>query len=340
MNTQMNTQRPSRPTVLLFPALLLSLLLIPGVLRAAPASGPAATAAGQATAANQPTFPTPEAALQALVAASQASDHETLLKLFGPEGDKLFSGDRVQDDAHLERFAAGLEHSAQLQKDDDGKYTVLVGENHWPFPIPIVSREGNWMFDTNAGIEEILNRRIGQNELAAIATSRAYVVAQWEYYTESGADTNGLAVYARKFISSPGHHDGLYWETAEDEKPSPLGELVAAARAEGYGPQNRAKQPAGQPRQRNPYHGYFFKILTSQGPSAPGGKFSYIINGNMIAGYALVAYPSKWGNSGVMTFIVSQQGRVYQKNLGPATDKIAAAMTEYNPDPTWQLVEP
>jgi hypothetical protein len=208
--------------------------------------------------------------------------------------------------------------------------------------VPLRPRlSDRWLFNTQAGLEEILNRRIGQDELSAIATCRAYALAQWEYYTESGSDTEGLAVYAQKFYSTPGHHDGLYWETAEGEKPSPLGELVAEARAEGYGPHNRtARSASSQPHKPHPFHGYIFKILTAQGPSAPGGKFSYIINGNMIAGYALVAYPSKWGNSGVMTFIINQQGRVYQKNLGPDTAKIAAAMTEYNPDPAWQLVEP
>lgn len=277
--------------------------------------------------------------MQALVTAAKTGDPRVVSNLFGPDGKQLLSGDRVQDQDQLQRFAANIEASAQLQKEGAG-YTILVGENRWPFPIPIVSSGDRWLFDTKAGLEEILNRRIGQDELAAIATCRAYAVAQWEYYTESGGDTQGLAVYAQKFISSPGHHDGLYWETAEGEKPSPLGVLVADARAQGYGPQNRSARPSGQPRRPRPFHGYVFKILSAQGPSAPGGKFSYIINGNMIAGYALVAYPDKWGNSGVMTFIINQQGRVYQKNVGPGTDKIAAAMTEYNPDPTWHLVPP
>ena len=259
--------------------------------------------------------------------------------IFGPDADQLVSGDRVEDNRNLERFAAGLRESAELQKNASGDYTVLVGEKHWPFPIPIVEQGGRWRFDTKAGLNEILNRRIGENELSAIATCRAYVVAQWEYYTQSGGEHDGLAVYAQRFMSTPGHHDGLYWPTAADENPSPFGDLVSAAREEGYGPQNRAAN-AGKPKQRNPYHGYFFRILKRQGASAPGGEFDYVINGNMIAGYALIAYPAKWGNSGVMTFIVNQQGRVYQKNLGPDTAKIAGAMTEYNPDPTWQLVQP
>lgn len=292
----------------------------------------------QASPSPQPTFSTPHAALLALVNAVKTENPRTVSALFGPDGKHLLSGDRVQDEAQLKRFASNIDASAVLQKEGAG-YTILVGQNHWPFPIPLAERNGRWQFDTQAGLQEILDRRVGQDELAAIATCRAYAVAQWEFYTDSGADTQGLAVYARKFFSSPGHHDGLYWETAEGETPSPLGSLVADARAEGYGPRNRPVRADGAPRRPRPFHGYYFKILTAQGPSAPGGKFSYIINGNMIAGFALVAYPAKWGDSGVMTFIISQQGRVYQKNLGADTAKIASAMTEYNPDPTWQLVE-
>ena len=292
---------------------------------------------------SQPTFATPEGAMHALVDAAKTGRPRAVTKLFGTDGKQLLSGDRVQDRNDLKRFSANLQATAALQKSG-AEYTILVGEGHWPFPFPIVSRGGQWLFDTQSGLQEILNRRIGENELSAIAVCRAYAVAQWEYYTESGGETQGLAVYAQRFFSTPGHHDGLYWETAAGEKPSPLGALVADAREEGYGqPRNRtAKSSAGngQPRKPRPFHGYIFKILTAQGASAPGGKFSYIINGNMIAGYALVAYPAKWGNSGVMTFIINQQGRVYQKNLGPDTDATAAAMTEYDPDPSWQLVEP
>ncbi|MGA8259591.1 MAG: DUF2950 domain-containing protein [Arenicellales bacterium] len=316
-----------------------ALLFLFASLLLAPVTSGLAAPLAQTEASAQPTFSTPEDAVQALISAAKTGHPKEVSELFGPDGKLLLSGDRVQDTEQLQRFAVNIEAAAQLQKEGAG-YTILVGEAHWPFPIPLVSRDGRWQFDTKAGIEEILNRRIGQDELSAIATCRAYAVAQWEYYTESGGDTQGLAVYAQKFISTPGRHDGLYWETVEGEKPSPLGELVADARAEGYGSHNRAARPNGQPHKPRPFHGYYFKILTAQGPSAPGGKFSYIINGNMLAGYALVAYPSKWGNSGVMTFIINQQGRVYQKNLGSNTDKIAGAMTEYNPDPTWQLVQP
>lgn len=234
----------------------------------------------------------------------------------------------------MDQFAAAVKNSAKLERVSEAKFTLVIGERNWPFPIPIVKEGNRWRFDTRAGVEEILNRRIGENELCAIPTARAYVLAQWQYFTEAGADKDGVAVYAQKFISSPGKRDGLYWETAPGEKPSPLGSLVAAACAEGYGRKNDRAAP-----KRAPYHGYYFKILTRQGAYAPGGKYNYIINGNMIAGHALVAYPDKWGSSGVMTFIVNQQGRVYQKNLGPKTAQIATAMTEYNPESSWKLVE-
>jgi hypothetical protein len=300
-------------------------------------------AEGRAQAAPQEVFPSPQDALSALVQAVEAKDRSALAKIFGPDFDRLLSGDPVEDNKDLNNFAAHLHESVQLRKDSDTKFTILVGADNWPSPIPIVKRGEDWVFDTRAGLEEILNRRIGENELSAINTCRAYVIAQWEYYTGDDGDHDGIAEYAQRFISSPGQHDGLYWETSGDEKPSPFGQLVAEARAEGYGPKGRGgaartnTEQTGRP--RHPFHGYYFKILTRQGPSAPGGEFGYIINGNMIAGYALIAYPDKWGSSGIMTFIVNNQGRVYQKNLGSETSKIAASITEYNPDPSWKLVE-
>ncbi|MBZ5590485.1 MAG: DUF2950 domain-containing protein, partial [Acidobacteriia bacterium] len=283
----------------------------------------------------QKQFATPEAALQALLTAVKATDERELTAIYGPEREKLMSGDPVADANALKRFGAHLEESATLEKVNDSKYIVLVGEDHWPSPIPIVKEGRKWHFDSTVGFEEISDRRIGENELSAIATCRAYVVAQWEYFTEpKGSAEDGLAVYAQKFTSTQGEHDGLYWETPEDGKPSPMGSLVAEARAEGY---SLGMSKTGDEPRRSPYHGYFFKILKAQGPHAPGGKFSYVINDNMIAGYALIAYPDKWDSSGVMTFIVSQQGRVYEKNLGPDTGTLAAAITEYDPDPSWKL---
>lgn len=289
------------------------------------------------TNAAQSRFATPEDAVQALKNAAKAKDQAALTAIFGPDRAKLLTGDAVADNNALERFAAHLEESYQLEKVSDTKVTLLVGAGKWPSPIPIVNDGNQWRFDTAAGLEEILNRRIGEDELSAIMTCRAYVLAQWKYYTQAmGTAQDGLAVYAQKFVSTPGKRDGLYWDTPPGAEPSPLGSLVAQARAEGY--------PAGQARPRGaarrPYHGYYFKILTRQGPHAPGGKFSYIINGNMIAGYALLAYPDKWGSSGIMTFIVNQQGRVYERNFGPKTAQIAAGITEYDPDPAWQLVKP
>ena len=291
--------------------------------------------AAQQKAETQTVFASPEEAMKTLVEAAKAKDRAALGEIFGPSSlQQLLSGDPVQDNREMDQFAAAVEKSAKLERVNDAKFTLTIGERNWPFPIPIVKEESRWRFDTRAGADEILNRRIGENELSAILTVRAYVLAQWQYFTEADADKDGVAEYAQKFISSPGKKDGLYWDTVEGEKPSPLGSLVGAARAEGYGRKSDSSAP-----KRAPYHGYYFKILTRQGAHAPGGKYSYIINGIMIAGHALVAYPDKWGSSGVMTFIVNQQGRVYQKNLGPKTAEIANAMTEYNPDPSWQLVK-
>jgi hypothetical protein len=302
-----------------------------------------------AEAPSQSTFSSADDALQALVAAAKDKDRVALAKLFGPDYDQLLSGDEVEDNEDLAEFADAVQESAQLQKVNDNKYTITVGRDNWPTPVPLVQKDGKWLFDTKAGLEEVFNRRVGENEFSAITTCRAYAVAQWEYYTEGDWDHDSVAEYAQKLISTSGAHNGLYWETSEDDKPSPLGNLIAAAQAEGYGPNAAATGAAGKggsDKEKEapeidhaPYHGYYFKILTRQGPHAPGGKYSYIINGNMIAGYALVAYPDKWGNSGVMTFIINQQGRVYEKNLGSNTVKLASAMTEYDPDPTWKLVE-
>ncbi|MFI5181144.1 MAG: DUF2950 domain-containing protein [Thermoanaerobaculia bacterium] len=300
----------------------------------------------QKEAPKQTLYSTPEEAVKALVSATEAKDQAAMMAIFGPERERLLSGDPVEDQNALERFAERLRKSSELEKVSDTKFTVLVGEDKFPFPIPLIQESGTWHFDTPAGIDEILSRKIGRNELSAIMTCRAYVVAQWEYFTQPlDTSEDGLAVYAQRFISTPGKRDGLYWDTPEGAPLSPLGSLIMQERAEGY-PAGRArsteaagKDSAAPVRKRSPYHGYYFRILKSQGAHAPGGKFGYVINGHMIAGYALVAYPSKWGSSGVMTFLVNQQGRVYEKNLGPATEQLASAMTEYDPDPTWKLAK-
>jgi Protein of unknown function (DUF2950) len=309
--------------------------IVPIALAWALLTGPVSAADAKAT--KQRVFATPQEAMQALVQAVKTADQEKLLAIYGPEREKLLSGDAVQSANALKGFGERLEKGATLEKVDDAKYILLVGEDRWPSPIPIVKDGRKWRFDTAAGLDEILSRRIGQNELSAIMTCRAYVVAQWEYYTEAlGTSRDGLAVYAQHLISAPGKRDGLFWEVPEGGKPSPLGSLIEQERAEGYAP---ARSGSGAAKKRTPYHGYYFRILKAQGPHAPGGKFSYVINDNMIAGFALVAFPDKWESSGVMTFIVNQQGRVYQKNLGPETAEIAAAMKDYEPDPTWKLVE-
>lgn len=294
----------------------------------------------------QSVFSTPEEAEQALIAAAKAKDVAALAKLFGPDYGQLLSSDDAQQANDLDHFAADADESVQLLKVDESKYVVTVGKHNWPTPIPIVQKDGQWLFDTKAGLNEVANRRIGENELSTIETCRAYAVAQWEYFTESDWDDDGVAEYAQKLRSTPGKHDGLYWEADEDHPPSPLGELVAVAAAKGSrpareAPRNDAASGSNAEQSAPPraaYYGYYFKILTRQGPSAPGGKYSYITNSKMIAGYALVAFPEKWSESGVMTFVINQQGRVYQKNLGPNTAKLAAAMTEYDPDPSWRLV--
>ena len=247
--------------------------------------GTAVAAQSQAPRAGQTRFATPEDAMQALVEAAKAKDHAALAGIFGPEAqEQMLSGDAVQDNREMGRFAAAVEQSANLEKVSDTKCTLTLGDDHWPFPIPIVKEDGQWRFDTQAGLEEILNRRVGENELSTILTCRAYVLAQWEYFTREDVDNeDGVAEYARKFRSSPGKRDGLYWDTAANAKPSPLGSLVASARAEGYGgsaqsngqsdlrSSNQSANPApGQ--SRKPYHGYYFKILTRQGRNAPGAN--------------------------------------------------------------------
>jgi len=277
------------------------------------------------------TFATPEAAVSALLAAASAEDTNALRVIFGPVGVEIENSDRVQAANELSAFNAAARQRQRLVHDSDAKCTLELGDNAWPFPVPIIKRNGLWFFDTEAGRDEILNRHIGKNELETLQTVRAYVEAQREYATKD-RDGDAVLEYAQKFNSTPGTQDGLYWSSAAVDEVSPLGPLVAQAQEAGYGRKPRAEGAAPQP-----FHGYFFKILTRQGKSAPGGKYDYLINGNMIGGFALVAWPAKYGESGIMTFIVNQQGQVYQKDLGARTAKSAAAMKEYNPDKTWTI---
>jgi len=281
----------------------------------------------------QKLFATPEDALKGLVEAVKTHDKIALDEIFGPSAKDLRSSDEVQAAAEFEDFVKHVAEKANIVKENDSRAIIYLGNENWPFPIPLVKKNDQWFFDTEAGQEEILNRRIGEDELTAILVCRTYVGAQREYALKDW-DNDGILAYAQKLRSDPGKKNGLFWRHASGEPQSPLGELVARARMEGYKQDKTVfkDQPV-------PFHGYFFKILTRQGKNAPGGKYDYIINGNMVGGFALVAFPSNWGKSGVMTFIVNQLGKVYQKNLGPDTMKVAQAMDSYDPDETWTLVK-
>ena len=277
------------------------------------------------------TFATPEEAVAALVAAASAQDTNAFRVIFGPVGVEIENPDRVQAANELSMFNAAVSQHQRIVRDSDDKCVLEVGTNSWPFPVPIVKRDGRWFFDTAAGKDEILNRHIGKNELATLQSVRAYVEAQREYASKD-RDGDQVLEFAQKLSSTPGTKDGLYWPPDLDGEISPLGPFVAQAQNQGYFAEAKAQSAAPEP-----FHGYFFKILTRQGKHAPGGKYDYIINGNMIGGFALVAWPVEYGETGIMTFIVNQQGRVYQKDLGPKTAKIAGTMKAYDPDKTWSV---
>jgi len=284
-------------------------------------------------AASQKYFPSPEDALKGLVEAVKAKDKAALDQIFGPSGKELRSSDEVQAANEFEAFTKHVAEKTSLVKENDSRVIIHIGNENWPYPIPLVKKNGQWFFDTEAGKEEVLNRRIGEDELTAMLVCRTYVKAQREYILKDW-DGDGILAYAQKLRSDPGKRNGLFWRHAPGEAASPLGELVAQARIEGY-----KKEKTVFKEQPVPFHGYYFKILTKQGEHTPGGKYDYIINGNMVGGFGLVAFPSNWGKSGVMTFIVNQQGKVYQKNLGPDTMKIAQEMQSYDPDETWTLAK-
>ena len=281
---------------------------------------------------DEKTFATPQAAVDALTAAIEAKDTNALHAMFGPSGHQLVSPDAVEATNDFNLFAKRLKEKATLVKVGESTNELDIGADSWPFPIPLVNHGGGWFFDTDAGREEIMNRRIGADELQTIQVCHAYVEAQREYASEL-RDGSDVLQYAQLLRSSPGKRDGLYWKVEPGEELSPLGPLIAEAHNEGY--RHSSKIMTSEPA---PYHGYYFKILTKQGRHAPGGKYNYIINGHMIAGFALVAWPEQWNNTGVMTFIVNQQGKVYQKNLGPKTDSIAPGMATFDPDSSWTWV--
>ena len=274
----------------------------------------------------QRTFETPEAAAQAVVEAAKANDENALIDIFGAKYRSLVATvDHAADQANREKFARAAAEHLVLRPDGDNKVTIVAGFEAWPLPIPIVREGASWHFDAAAGSEEILNRRIGRNELAAIELLRAYVQAQRQYASKP-RDGSHVRAFARKVASSPGKRDGLYWpaHADRDEEMSPFGPLI---------------QDPGKHKASEPYNGYYFKILTRQGAAAPGGAYSYIINGRMVAGYAMVAAPARYGQTGIKTFIVNHYGDVYEADLGPDTLKKFNAMTEYNPTSKWQLTQ-
>ena len=277
------------------------------------------------------TFATPEAAVSALVAAASTEDSQALHAIFGPAAADLVNADRVQATNEHRAFASAFNQTNRIVRESDSRCVLEVGNDFWPFPVPLVKQDGQWFFDTEAGKDELLNRRIGKNELSTLQAVRAYVEAQREYATKD-RDGDEVLEFAQKFNSTSGMKDGLYSPADLDGEISPLGPLVAQAQDQGYGGKTRKEGDAPEP-----FHGYFFKILTRQGKSAPGGRYDYVINGNMIGGFALVAWPAEYGESGIMTFIVNQQGRVYQQDLGSKTDKLAGAMKAYDPDVSWSL---
>jgi len=281
------------------------------------------------TASAEQSFKTADAAVDALVSAARSNDRKALMEILGRgSSDIVSSGDPVADTASYQRFVSAYDAKHQLSMEGDNKAIMIIGQEDYPFPIPIVRENGTWRFDTDAGREEIIYRRIGANELDTIQTSLAYVDAQNDY-AEKDRTGAGKGVYAQHMVSSPGKKDGLYWPDVQGEDQSPLGELAAEAAKQGY------RVGAG----RIPYHGYYYKILTKQGAAAPGGELDYVVNGKMIGGFALVAYPAQYRNSGVMTFIVNHNGQVYQKDLGPHTTAIVEKMTSFNPDKTWEKTE-
>ncbi|WP_035359290.1 DUF2950 domain-containing protein [Edaphobacter aggregans] len=276
-------------------------------------------------------FASPDNAGNALLAAERSGDQNALLALFGPDSKQvIYSGDAVEDKNAADAFVARYGVMHRWRKLPDDSLGLLVGADNFPFPIPLKkNNDGKWFFDTAAGREEVLNRRIGGNELAIIEVCRAVADAQGEYFSRprDGEKTKQFAV---KFLSDPGRQNGLYWKSAEGQPASPLGPLAANASAEGY----RAN-PEGS---HTTFHGYNFRMLTGQTDKAPGGAKDYVVNGKMTGGFAFVAYPAEHGNSGVMTFMINQDGVLLQKDLGKNTTEIAAAMTRFDPDPGWTIV--
>jgi len=276
-------------------------------------------------------FKSPQDAFSALLEADKNNDTKELLAIFGSGSkDVISSGDAIADTQGRQRFAKAAAEGVKFSKFDDKTLLVYIGKDVWCFPIPIVKSGQGWIFFTEDGKEEIINRRIGRNELNTIQVSLAYVDAQREYASKE-RNSDAVLQYAQHFQSQKNEKDGLYWEAASGEESSPLGPLIARATEEGY-TFRKGEKPS-------PYHGYYFKILKSQGSNAPGGELDYVVNSKMVKGFGLAAYPAQYGVSGIMTFMVNQKGVVYEKDLGPKTEEIAKAVTAYDPDKTWKKVE-
>jgi len=274
----------------------------------------------------QKTFSSPEEASNALVTAAQNNDEKAMLEILGPDAKRIVSsGDETEDADNRANFAQRYQEMHRLVKEPNGTTTLYAGTQNWPMPIPLVNKGNLWYFDTEAGQKEILYRRIGRNEISTIHVCQELVAAEKEYMSQ-------MKAYAQKFFSDEGQQNGLYWQAADGQPQSPIGPLVASAVAEGYAPGKDSAPPT-------PYRGYYYHILSRQGASAPGGAKSYIVNGKMTKGFAVVAYPAEYRTSGVMTFIVGEDGVVRRKDLGKNTDVLAKAMKEYNPDSTWKRDE-
>ena len=284
-----------------------------------------------AHAAGQKAFTSPEDAAKAIVAAARAGDRAALEAIFGPDSHDLFySGDDVADLRGLTRFAEWADESTELSERADGSIEMSVGEEDWPLPMPLVKSSEGWVFDTAAGKDELINRRIGANELSAIDICRAYIDAQLRYASRD-RDGDGVTEFAQKILSDDGKQNGLFWNASKHGgEQSPIGPFAATASGEGY------KAAAGKPM---PYHGYYFRILKKQGKHAPGGKRDYVADGNMTKGFAVLAYPAEYGVSGIMTFVINRNGILFQKDLGEKTEKLAAAIDAYDPDDTWSVVK-
>jgi hypothetical protein len=277
-------------------------------------------------------YKTPDEAVTALIQAARNHDQKELQHILGADSERLVSsGDEVEDRNRLDEFIRMYDAKHALQDDGPDGRILVVGNNEWPLPIPVVldAEKKVWSFDTEAGLDEIISRRVGRNELYTIQVCLAVVDAQREY-AQKDPDHDGIEAYAKKFLSDPGKKNGLYWPTAEGEPPSPLGSLVGRATQEGY---TAAHTATGEPR---PYHGYHYRMLTSQGPNAKGGEMDYMVNGHLLTGFGVVAYPATYGSSGVKTFIVNAEGVVYEKDLGPDTETEAKKMKAFDPGPGWE----